>query len=153
MKLDDDQGRRAALALARQLARSRPLRALAPVMPKSTVELARAVAERDLPPADADAIARYLVRLTDALDFARLDRFDANHAHVTGRRWPEIDYSGESMTWQGQRDYWTAKGVPDFRSAGAIDAYMRHAYRLPHFARVYRPRGSFDGVARPPSGR
>jgi hypothetical protein len=113
-------------------------------MPRSTVELIRAIAERGLPASQADAIADYLAQLVSAVDFARLDNFDRNHSHVTGRRWQEIDYSGEAMTWQGQRRYWAPRGVLDFRSVEHIHAYMKQAAAMKHFARVYHPRHRFD---------
>lgn len=122
------------------------IEALHEVMPRSTIELVRAVEERGVPLDDALAIARYLVKVVAALDFERLATFDENHSHVTGRRWSEIDYSGEGMTWEGQRDDWTPKGVPDFRSATAIDAYFRGAEKLPHWRKVYRPRGTMADV-------
>jgi hypothetical protein len=144
MKLDPAQGARAARAALRHFARSPQLRALESVMPRSAVELIRAIDERDLPAREADAIADYLEQLVEALDFARLDNFDRNHSHVTGRRWREIDYSGENMTWRRQKAYWAPRGVGDFRTVAHIDAYMRRAARMRHFTRVYRPRGSMS---------
>ena len=142
MKLTAVEGQRAARALQEQLARSAALRRLAALMPKSSIELARAVAERGLPASEADAIADYLGQLVAALDFANLGQFDENHSHVTGRRWHEIDYSGEPMTWRGQKRYWSARGVGDFRSVKNIEAYMRQASKMRYFRRIYRPRGS-----------
>jgi hypothetical protein len=139
----------AALAAAHgllALARRPAFRDLHRVMPRSTVELVRAHGERDLALADAEAIARYLVRVVAAVDPGRLATFDENHSHVTGRRWPEIDYSGEGMTWQEQEAYWAPRGVPDFRSAAAIHAYFTGAETLPHWRKVYRPRGKMSGV-------
>ncbi|MFN0251488.1 MAG: hypothetical protein ACKV2T_31725 [Kofleriaceae bacterium] len=117
------------------------LLALHAVMPRSTVELARAVRERGVPVGEAEAIARYLVRVVDALAFERLATFDDNHSHVTGRDWPDIDYTGEGMTWQGQKADWVPKGVTSFQRAAFIHAYFVGAERLPHWKRVYRPRG------------
>ena len=125
------------------------MRALHAVMPRSLVELARAVAERGVTVEEADAIARYLVRVVDALAFERLGVFDENHSHVCGREWHEIDYSGEGMTWQGQRADWAPKGVLDFKRARHIHAYFTGAERLPHWKRVYRPRGRMADVAPP----
>ena len=147
MKLTAAQGQAAASALL-ELDRD-AMRALHAVMPRSTVELARAVRERGVPVDEADAIARYLVRVVDALAFERLATFDENHAHVTGRDWADIDYSGEGMTWQAQRAAWTPKGVIDFKRAAYIHAYFVGAERLPHWARVYRPRGTMRAVPAP----
>ena len=145
MKLTPDQARAAALAV---LAIDREsTRALAKVMPRSLVELARAVAERGVPIDEADAIARYLVRVVEALDIERLIVFDENHSHVCGREWHEIDYSGEGMTWQRQRAEWTPKGVIDFKRVQHIHAYFVGAEKLPHWKRVYKPRGRMADVS------
>jgi hypothetical protein len=148
MRLTASEARTAALAV-RDLAGSEPVRALHDVMPRSTVELARAVAERDLPPADAVAIAAYLVQFVAVLDFERLATFDDNHSHVTGRHWHDIDYSGEGMTWQRQRAYWAPRGVADFRTVASIHAYFVGAEPLRHWRRVYRPRGKVADVPSP----
>lgn len=149
MKLTAEQARAARTSLVEELERSAPLRRLHSLMPHSTVELCRAIRERGVAPGEVDRIARYLAHLAGALEFGNLRQFDINHSHVTGREWHEIDYSGESMTWQGQKKYWTKKGVGDFKTAEHVHAYMRHAFELPHFARIYRPRGSFAGVEPP----
>ncbi len=145
MRLSPEEGRAAAAALV-AVADREAWRALHALMPRSTVELARAVAERGVPAADADEIARYLVRVVDALRFERLATFDDNHSHVTGRDWQEIDYSGEGMTWQGQKAYWVPRGVASFRKAEHIRAYFTAAERMEHWKRVYRPRGRMADV-------
>jgi hypothetical protein len=149
MRLSPAQAIAAAEALLALVAVVPAVRELHAVMPRSTVELARAVRERGVTPEDADDIARYLVRFADVLAFARLDVFDENHSHVTGRQWHEIDYSGEGMTWQRQRDYWLPRGVIDFRRVEHIHAYFVGASRLPHWQRVYRPRGKVADVPPP----
>ena len=117
-------------------------------MPRSAAELARAVRERGLPRRDALEIAAYLVRVVETLRFERLATFDENHSHVTGRDWHEIDYSGEGMTWQGQKAYWAPRGVESFRKAAFIHAYFAGAEPMKHWARVYRPRGRMADVPR-----
>ena len=149
MKLDADQASATLGHLRRQLDRSSALRRLHSLMPHSTVELCRAIGERGVAPAEGDRIAEYLAHLVLVLEFGNLRQFDINHSHVTGRQWHEIDYSGESMTWQGQKKYWSKRGVGDFKTAEQVHAYMKSAFRLPHFALVYKPRGSFDGVRAP----
>jgi hypothetical protein len=148
MKLTDEQARAAVSALA-AVGNRESFRALHAVMPRSTVELARAVADRGVPLDEADAIARYLVAVVKALDFERLDTFDENHSHVTGREWHEIDYSGEGMTWQQQKADWSPQGVENFKTARSIHAYFTGAERLPHWKRVYKPRGRMASVAAP----
>lgn len=147
MRLTPDQGMAAATALL-DLAAEPAVRELHAVMPRSTVELARAVRERDLPRADAVEIAAYLARVVAALDFQRLDTFDDNHSHVTGREWHQIDYGGEDMTWQAQQAHWSPRGVESFRKAAFIHAYFVGAEPMRHWARVYRPRGRMADVVR-----
>jgi hypothetical protein len=125
------------------------VRALARVMPRSTVELARAVAERGVSLDELDRIAAYLVRVVETIDPERLATFDDNHSHVTGREWQDIDYGGETMTWQGQRDAWVPKGVKSFKRAEYIHAYFVGAEKLAHWDRVYRPRGRMASVTPP----
>ncbi len=125
------------------------IRALHTVMPRSTVELARAVRERGVPLDEAKRIASYLTTVVGKLDFEKLATFDENHSHVIGRDWKDIDYSGESMTWQSQRDDWTPKGVQSFKRAAFIHAYFVGAESLPHWKRVYAPRGKMADVPAP----
>lgn len=138
-----------AIAAVRAVQERPPVAALAKVMPRSTVELARAVAERGVDVDELDRIASYLVRVVDAIQPARLATFDDNHSHVTGRDWQDIDYSGENMTWQGQRDAWVPEGVVSFKRAAYIHAYFVGAEKLAHWARVYRPRGRMASVTPP----
>jgi hypothetical protein len=145
MKLTAAEGEAAAAAVL-ALADSEPFRALDQVMPRSAVELARAVRERGVSAAAAEAIATYLVRFTGALRFRRLAVFDDNHSHVIGRDWHQIDYGGEGMTWQGQRDYWAPRGVADFKDVDHIRAYFAAASKMEHWERVYRPRGRIEDV-------
>lgn len=85
------------------------------------------------------------------LELDGLEQFDESHSHVIGRHWHEIDYSGEGMTWQGQRAHWARLGVPDFRSAASIHHYFVAAERLRHWKRVYRPRGRMADLPLPPA--
>lgn len=148
MQLAPDAARGAALASLAILERAH-VRELIAVMPRSTVELARATAERGVPLDELDRITAYLVRVVAAIQPERLATFDDNHSHVTGRDWHEIDYSGESMTWEGQRDAWTPKGVESFKRAAFIHAYFVGAERLAHWAKVYKPRGKMAAVTPP----
>lgn len=148
MRLTREEAERAMAAV--RAVQSRPaVEALARVMPRSTVELARAVAERGVPVEELDRIASYLVRVVETIQPERLSTFDDNHSHVTGRDWPDIDYTGENMTWQGQRDAWVPKGVVNFKRAEYIHAYFIGAEKLAHWARVYRPRGRMASVTPP----
>jgi hypothetical protein len=119
------------------------------VMPRSLVELARAVEQRGLALDEAERIARYLVDVTRALAFERPEVFDENHSHVTGREWADIDYTGEGITWQSQQAFWQPRGVPSFKTRDAIHAYFTGAEKLPHWRKVYRPRGTMADVPAP----
>ena len=127
------------------------IRELHAVMPRSTIELARAVKERGVELEEAKAIASYLVAVISALRFERLAVFDENHSHVIGREWSEIDYTGESMTWQSQRAAWVPRGVVSFERAVYIHAYFVGAEKLPHWERVYKPVGRLSQVTVTPS--
>lgn len=148
MRLAPGEAHAAAIALL-AIAHREPIRALHGMMPRSTIELARAVAERGVSLDEADAIATYLVGFVAALRFERLHVFDENHSHVIGRDWSEIDYRGEGMTWESQRDYWRPKGVTSFQRAGFIHAYFMGAEHLEHWKRVYRPRGKVSDAPAP----
>jgi hypothetical protein len=147
LKLSPEAGLAAAIAVL-AVAELPAFRALHDVMPRSTVELARAVAERGVPRAEAERIAEYLVGFCAALDFERLAVFDENHSHVTGREWHEIDYTGEGTTWQRQQAYWEPRGVISFERREYIHAYFVGAEPLPHWKKVYRPRGRVADVKR-----
>jgi hypothetical protein len=147
MKLAPGDALAAAVGLL-ELADRAPIARLEAVMPRSTVELARATRQRGLPRDEAERIAAYLAEVVRALDFQRLDAFDENHSHVTGRAWQDIDYSGEPMTWQSQQAYWAPRGVPHFKTRDAIHAYFTGAEPLPHWQQVYRPRGKLADVDR-----
>jgi len=148
MKLTAEQGQAVAAAVLSVLDRP-PVQSLARVMPRSTVELARAVSERGVSLDELDRIASYLAHVVATIKPQRLATFDDNHSHVTGRDWHEIDYSGESMTWEGQRDAWVPKGVTSFKRAEFIHAYFVGAEKLAHWKRVYQPRGKMADLEKP----
>jgi hypothetical protein len=149
MKLTREQARDAAAAILRRLPRMPAARALHDAMPQSLVELIRAVAERGVPERDAEALAAYLVRATRVLRCQNLARLDTNHSHVIGRRWHEIDYTGEGTTWQARRDHWARFGVKDFRTARHVHAYFVAEAKLAYFKRIYQPRGRMADVPAP----
>jgi hypothetical protein len=149
MKLTRDEARAAAAALLALLPRAPSARRLHDVMPQSTVELARAVAERGVPAADAEALAAYLLRVVRVLRCGNLAQLDTNHSHVIGRHWREIDYTGEGTTWQARRDHWARFGVADFRTAAHVHRYLVAEAKLAYFRRIYRPRGRMADVPPP----
>ena len=149
MRLTPDQARAAAAALLRHLPSMPAARALHDLMPQTLVELVRAVAERGVPRADAEALAAYLLRFARTLRFANLAQLDTNHSHVVGRHWHEIDYTGEGTTWQARRDHWARLGVKDFRTAAHVHRYFAAESSLAYFKRIYRPRGRMAAVPPP----
>jgi hypothetical protein len=151
MKLSGAEATAAAGAILRRVESIPSARALHQEMPRSFVELIRAVEERGLDESEAEAMAAYLVRFTRVLRFGNLAQFDVNHSHVIGRAWHEIDYTGEGTTWQRRRAEWSRHGVGDFRTAVHLHRYFTAEERLPYFRRIYRPRGRMAEV--PPPGQ
>ena len=149
MRLTVVDARGAAAALLLFLPRMPSARRLHDVMPQSTVELVRAVAERGVPEAEAEALAAYLTRAVQVLRCANLPQLDRNHSHVVGRHWHEIDYTGEGTTWQARRDHWARLGVADFRTARHVHRYFVAESKLAYFRRIYKPRGRMADVPAP----
>ncbi len=143
MKLTKEQARDAAAYLIQDLPRMEKARRLFDVMPRSTIELLRAVHERRVPEEDAEEIAGYLTCFTKAMGFRNLRQLDSNHSHVIGREWHQIDYSGEGMTWQSQKKFGTSKGIHDFKKAIHIHRYFTFASDQPYFKRIYKPTRPF----------
>jgi hypothetical protein len=147
MKLGRAEACAAVTALRRLAAASPTMRALHDVMPRSLIELARAVAERGVGRREAKAMAAYLVGLVQTLRPGNLAQLDENHSHVIGRDWPEIDYGGEGTSWRARRAYWRRYGVKDFKRAEHLQRYFLHAQILPYFRRIYRPAGRISAAA------
>jgi hypothetical protein len=141
MKLTPEEGRLAQEYVSAELPRSPALAALASGMPKTAIELCRAVHERGVAQADADGIAGYLVRLLGSMRLGRPDTFDECCSHVLGRKWSEIDYSGEGVDWRAQEKSYSSKGAPDLLTPGHVRAYFAVESRMPYFRKVFRPQG------------
>ncbi len=141
MKLSKDQARDAALYLVQDLPEMPKAKTLYYFMPHSTIELIRGVNERDVPRKEAEKIAAYLLTFISSMKFQNLKQLDSNHSHVIGREWHQIDYSGEGMTWQGQKRKWSKKGVKNFTKPEWIHNYFKHASKYPYFKRIYKPQG------------
>ncbi len=140
-KLTPEEGARAAAYMRGDIALMRGLSDLVSVMPKTAVELVRAVHERGVGRADAEGIADYLVRLRESLRMGNPGPLDENTSHVIGRRWEEIDYSGEGMTWERQKAFYGPKGVDDFRTPGHVQRFFSIETKMPYFIRLYKPKG------------
>jgi len=142
MKLEPDEGLRAASAVIAELANMPKARELLAVMPKATVELVRSVRERGVDRAEAERMAEYLVKLRQALDFENPAPFDENCSHVIGREWHEIDYRDEGMTWENQQRVYARHGVAHFRDVDNLERFFRVESKAPYFQKLYRPRGA-----------
>ena len=59
----------------------------------------------------SSAFEKYLQELIEYYNFQNVAAFDENTSHIIGRQWHEIDYSGEGMTWQGQKAKYARYGV------------------------------------------
>ncbi len=115
------------------------LQNLQQTLPKTTLELLRAIYERNLAAAEADKMAAYLSHLQNEFKFQNLGAFDENTSHIIGREWPEIDYSGEGMTWQKQQQKYLPYGITDFKSVAVLTKFFRVESTLPYFKKIYRP--------------
>jgi len=112
-------------------------------MPKTAVELLRAVQEREVPESDAEAIAAYLATLHASLQMANPRPFDENCSHVMGRHWREIEtYQYEGMSWEKQQRIYAPKGVADFRTEAHVRRFFEIESKAPYFQRLYRPAGT-----------
>lgn len=108
-------------------------------LPKTTLELLIAVNERGLDIKEADLIAKYLQELLRFYNFQNVAAFDNNTSHIIGRKWQEIDYFGENMTWQNQKAKYARYGITDFKSVNCLKKFFKVESKLPYFTRIYKP--------------
>lgn len=108
-------------------------------MPKTTTELWMAIYKRGLNKSEADKMAGYLMEVVDFYNFKNLSDFDNNTSHIIGREWHEIDYSGESMTWQKQKEKYAPYGISNFKSLECLKKFFPVESKLPYFNKVYQP--------------
>jgi len=112
------------------------------VLPKTTLELLRAVYQRGLSNDEAELMASYLKDVTEAFQFQNVGAFDENTSHIIGRQWHEIDYSGESMTWEKQKAFYAPYGIDHFKSLECLKKFFKVESKLPYFRKIYRPKCS-----------
>ncbi|MFH0884746.1 MAG: hypothetical protein V1861_03480 [Candidatus Micrarchaeota archaeon] len=141
MKLTPEQGRLAESYLRADLPSMQSTALLASRMPKTAVELVRSVHERGVTREDAEGMAAYLNRMLDTTGMSRLDKFDECCSHVLGRRWGQIDYSGESLDPQRQERFYSSRGVPDLLTAENVRRYFAVESKMPYFRRIFNPQG------------
>ncbi len=116
------------------------LKQLQKILPKTTVELLMSVRFRNMTFYSAELIAQYLYGFTSACKFANTGAFDENTSHIIGREWSEIDYSGESMSWQGQQKKYAPYNITNFKTLDNIERFFVVESKLPYFLKLYRPR-------------
>lgn len=71
--------------------------------------------------------------------FENIKAFDNNTSHIIGRKWHEIDYSGENMTWQGQKEKYIPYGITDFRTLENMRKFFAIEGNFPYFNKIYKP--------------
>lgn len=141
MKLTPDEGRLAEEYLRSDLPFMPFASALASKMPKTTIEIVRAMHERGVIREDAEGMAAYLIRMLDSMRLSKVDTFDNCCSHVLGRRWSQIDYSGESLDAARQERSYTSRGVPDLLTAEHVRRYFAVESKMPYFRRLFNPQG------------
>ena len=109
------------------------------ILPRTTLELLMAVHERNLALKDAEEMAVYLQTLVEKFQFQNLSAFDENTSHIIGREWHEIDYSGEGMTWEKQRQKYLPYGILHFKSVESLNKFFPVESGLSYFKKTYRP--------------
>ena len=109
-------------------------------LPKTTLELLIAINERSLDKKEADLMAKYLQGLIESYNFQNVAAFDENTSHIIGRDWHEIDYSGEGMTWQGQKAKYAPYDITNFKSVERLKKFFAVESKSPYFTKIYKPR-------------
>ena len=109
------------------------------ILPKTTIELIMSLIFRDVDFAQATLIAEYLRDLANSCEFKNISAFDNNTSHIIGRKWHEIDYSGEGMTWQKQKAKYAKYGITDFRTLENVKKFFPVESKLPYFNKIYKP--------------
>jgi len=141
MKLTPQQGIDAACYALSDLGAMPHARALLARMPKTAIELLRGVHERNVTREDAEGMADYLGRMLDSMRLSKIETFDECCSHVLGRRWSQIDYSGERLDPVQQERHYTSRGVPDLLTAEHVRRYFAVESKMPYFRRLFRPQG------------
>lgn len=142
MKLEAEQGLRVARYVAEDFPTMPETVSLSRSMPKTAVELVVSVHERGVAPEEAEKMARYMTRLRDTLKPRNHAALDENTSHVIGREWEEIDYRDENLDGAKQKRTYTAKGIPHFKDATALEHFFRVESEVPYFDKVYQPEGA-----------
>jgi hypothetical protein len=114
------------------------LQKLQKILPKTTLELLFAIQSRGLEKHEAEKIAIYLQQVPKEYHIQKIAAFDENTSHIIGREWQEIDYSGEGMTWQGQKEKYKDYGITDFKTLDNLKKFFPVESQLPYFSQSYQ---------------
>lgn len=152
MKLTFEQGELAAGYLVKWLPHLPKSRELIKKMPKTTIELARSINERGVKKKDAEEMADYLLRFLKSMKISNQGTFEECISHMIGREWKEIDYSGEGMTWQGQRRFYNKRSrrrmdwVKNIKKAVYLHRFFEIERKLRYFRKIFAPQGQLPSL-------
>ena len=106
-------------------------------LPKTTLELLRAIQSRGLSVNEAENMATYLYTIPERFLVKNIAAFDENTSHIIGRDWHEIDYHGEGMTWEKQQQKYAPYGITNFKTLDNLTKFFPIESNLPYFRKVY----------------
>ncbi len=107
------------------------------ILPKTTIEILRSIQLRNVDSIEAELIAEYLFAVPNTYAIANINFFDENTSHIIGREWHEIDYSGESMTWQEQQRIYAKFAISNFKTLANMQRFFPVESKLPYFNKIY----------------
>ncbi len=108
------------------------------LMPRTALELLRAVSSREVDLSEAEAIASFMKAVPNTYGITNIAYFDENTSHIIGRDWSEIDYGGEGMTWQEQQLKYEPYGITSFKTLENIARFLSVESKLPYFYGAYK---------------
>jgi len=152
MKLTFEEGELAAGYLVKWLPYLPKSSALIKKMPKTTIELVRSINERGVKKKDAEEMADYLLRFLKSMKIMNKGMFDECISHMIGREWHQIDYSGEGMTWQGQRRFYNRRSrrrldwVKNIKKAVYLHRFFQIERKLRYFRKMFAPQGQLPDL-------
>lgn len=107
------------------------------ILPKTTLELMRAIELRGVTVSAAEQMALYLQTVPAKFGIKNIAAFDENTSHIIGREWSEIDYGGEGMTWQKQQLKYKPYNITNFKTLDNLTRFFPVESELPYFRKVY----------------
>ncbi len=114
------------------------LQKLQKVLPKTTLELLFAIQARGVDKGEAEKMAAYLQQVPKEYHIKNVAAFDENTSHIIGREWHEINYSGEGMTWEGQKAKYAPYNITSFKTLNNLKKFFPVESKLPYFNQVYQ---------------